>query len=93
VLPRIATWPVRWGLVQPVPQEELSPSSLRLFVSSSPGLLIGVESLERLNGGVERTVLTRLAARLAIPAAVVELLIKEIVNEVLEPQRRTGKPP
>src|SRR6185436_1813576 len=71
-------------LVQPMLQEELPPSSLRLLVSSSQGLLIGVESLERLDGCVERAVLARLAACGTVPAAVGELLIKEIVNEAIE---------
>jgi hypothetical protein len=71
-------------LVQPMPQKELPTSSLRLFVGFSPGLLIGVESLERLNAGVERAVLTRLAACRTVPAAVVELLIKDIGDQVRE---------
>jgi hypothetical protein len=72
-------------LVQPMPQKELPTSSLRLFVGFSPGLLIGVKSLERLDAGVERAVLTRLAACGTVPAAVIELLIKEILNQLPRP--------
>jgi hypothetical protein len=71
-------------LVQPMPQKEPPTSSLRLFVGFSPDLLIGVESLERLNAGVERAVLTRLPTYRAVPAAVIELLIKEILNQLLK---------
>ena len=67
-----------------MPQKELPTSSLRLFVGFSPDLLIGVESLERLNAGVERAVLTRLPTYRAVPAAVIELLIKEILNQLLK---------
>jgi hypothetical protein len=41
------------GLVEPVAQEELSPLHLCFIVRSSSELLASVESLERLNGGME----------------------------------------
>jgi hypothetical protein len=71
-------------LVEPVAQEELPPSCLGLIVGSSPSFLVSAESLERLDGGVKRAVLAALATRLAVPAAIIELLAEEVVDEIFQ---------
>ena len=77
------------GLVQLVPQEELAPTCLRLIGRrAATGLLIGVERLERLDAGVEGAVLAWIAPGGAVPAAVVELLAEEVVDEAHRGARR-----
>ena len=74
------------GLVQPVAQEEIAPPCLRLLGPGSVGTraLIGIKGLKSLDAGVEGTVLAWVIARCAVPAAVIQLLAEEVVDQVVE---------
>ena len=72
------------GLVELVAQEEIAPPCLRLLGGSTANTFIGVKRLKSLNAGVEGAVLGWLISRCTVPAAVIELLAEEVVDEVVE---------
>ena len=68
-----------------MPQEEIAPACLRLGGGCSAVItLISVKGLKSLDAGMEGAVLAPVMVRRAIPAAVVELLAEQIVDEVVE---------
>ena len=66
-------------------QEEIAPACLRLpGCPRTANTLIDVKRLKSLNAGVEGAVLGRVIVRCAVPAAVIELLAEEVVDEAVE---------